>query len=125
MKHLTALLLSFFMFKTFAGVDPKTAYDQVRKGEAVLIDVREADEIKSGMIKDAKWFPMSQVNSGANWKKNFQKLADNKKIYLYCRSGNRSGKVQETLKENGIDSENLGGMLTLKDILPVQAPGQQ
>ena len=34
-----------------------------------------------------------------------------KKIIVYCRSGNRSGKATKILKENGFDAVNLiGGM---------------
>lgn len=122
MKKLIASLLTLFSLHSLAGVDPKNTYEQVKKGNTVLIDVREADEIKTGMIQKAIWFPMSKITSGSEWKPEFQKMTAGKKISLYCRSGNRSGKVQEILKQNGIESENLGGYQTLKDILPTKTP---
>jgi rhodanese-related sulfurtransferase len=120
MKRMIALLLSLFTLNTFAATDPKTAYSMVQKNEAVIIDVREEDELKAGMIKDAKWFPLSKVMKDKNWKEDFVKLADGKKIFLHCRSGARSEKVLNILKQNGIQSENLGGYETLKHELPTR-----
>lgn len=113
MKKLMAFILTVLSLNAFS-TDPKTAYDMVKKGEAVIIDVREEDEIKSGMIDKAQWFPLSQITKDKKWKEDFKKLSDDKKIFLYCRTGNRSGKVKNILKENGIESENIGGYETLK-----------
>jgi len=120
MKKLLTLLLTLFTVSAFSATEPKTAYSMVQNGEAVIIDVREADEIKSGMIKDAKWFPLSKVENDKNWKEEFSKMAGDKKIFLHCRSGKRSEKVMNILKANGITSENIGGYETLKKILPVR-----
>lgn len=125
MKKIIALFLSLLSLNSVAGIDPKMAYEQVKKGDAVLIDVREADEIKSGMIKDALWFPMSKITAGYDWKGEFQEMTKGKKIYLHCRSGARSEKVMNILKQNGIDSENLGGYITLKNVLPIGEPGHR
>ena len=119
MKTLSALLFILLSFNTFA-TDPKTAYALVQKNEAVMIDVREEDEVQSGMVKDARWFPLSKIENDKNWKKEFTKLTDDKKIFLYCRSGRRSEKVLNILKEAGIESKNIGGFETLKTILPVR-----
>lgn len=93
-----------------------------KEGKAVLVDVREGPELKSGMIEGAEWFPMSKLESESNWKTQFTAIAKDRVVFLYCRSGNRSGKVRTILKSNGIDSENLGGFETLKEILPVTQP---
>lgn len=120
MKKMIALLLSLLSLNTIAATDPKTAYSMVQKNEAVIVDVREENELKGGMIKDAKWFPLSKVMNDKNWKNDFAKLTEGKKIFLHCRSGARSAKVMNILKENGIESENLGGYETLKHGLPVR-----
>lgn len=120
MKKIIALLLSFFSLNSIAATDPKTAYSMVQKNEAVIIDVREENELKAGMIKDAKWFPLSKVTNDNNWKEDFKKLTEGKKIFLHCRSGARSEKVLNILKQNGIESENLGGYETLKHELPIR-----
>lgn len=120
MKKLFSILLSLLAFNAYAGTDPKTAFEMSQKDEAVIIDVREKDELKSGMVKDAKWFPLSKVQTDKNWKEDFQKISGGKKIFLYCRTGNRSGKVMDILKANNIESENIGGFETLKNELPIK-----
>lgn len=123
MKKMIALFLSIFALNSIASTDPKTAYSMVQKNEAIIIDVREENELKTGMIKDAKWFPLSKVTNDDNWKEDFKKLTEGKKIFLHCRSGARSEKVMNILKQNGIESENLGGYETLKHELPVREVG--
>lgn len=112
--------MTCFCLPLLAATTPEEAYSRAQAGKAVIVDVRETQEVEQGMIKDAKWFPMSKITTDKEWKKDFIELVDGKKIFLYCRTGNRSGKVQNILKENGIQSENLGGFETLKDQLPTK-----
>lgn len=118
MKKLSLLLTLFFTLALHAATDPETAYSLVEQGKAVMIDVREEAEIKEGMIKKALWFPMSRIETDKDWLKDFRKLTEGKQVFLYCRTGRRSGIVKEKLKNKGIPSENLGGYLELKNILP-------
>ena len=118
---MSALLLSILSFQLFAA-SPKDAFALAKKGTAVLIDVREENEIKEGMIEGAKWFPLSKIETDPTWKKEFTALTKDKKIFLYCRTGRRSEKVESLLKEQRIDSENIGGYLELKDVLPSVVP---
>ena len=120
MKKMLAIFFGLFSLSAVATVSPKDAYQEVQAGKAVMIDVREEDEVKSGMIKDAKWFPLSRVKNDKNWKSDFDKLTENKKIYLYCRSGSRSGQVKEILKTNKTDSTNIGGFVELSKVLPTR-----
>ncbi len=119
MKLILMVLMAFFSLTLFATT-PEEAYSLAQEGKAVLVDVREAHEVEQGMIKNAKWFPMSKITADENWKKDFVALVEGKEIFLYCRTGNRSGKVQKILKENGLQSENLGGYETLKNQLPTK-----
>ena len=121
MKVLIFLLLTYSTM-IFGATAPKDAFSQVQEGKAVIIDVREENEIKSGMIQKSLWFPLSKMQDDPRWEKDLKKMAGQKTIYLYCRSGNRSGKAQEILKNKKIESENIGGFETLKDILPVTKP---
>lgn len=107
------MLFSFIVL----AADPKSAYEKVKEGKAVIIDVREADEIKEGMIDKALWFPLSKIKSDKNWKNDFEKMANGKEIFLYCRSGRRSEMAKESLSKNGIKSENIGGYEDLKKVL--------
>lgn len=111
-------LVSFYVF----AFSPKEAYEQAKSGKAVLIDVREENEIKEGMVDLALWFPLSKIENDPKWKDDFIKLTSGKTIYLYCRSGTRSGKVKILLRDIKIESENLGGFMTLGSILPIKKP---
>lgn len=113
-------LLSLLSFAAYGEINVKEAYSLSQAGKAVIIDVREKDELAAGMIKGARWFPLSKVKEDKNWKGEFQKLTEGKKIFLYCRSGNRSGQVQDILKKNDIVSENIGGYEELKQVLPTK-----
>tara|TARA_B100000989_G_scaffold178544_1_gene134070 strand:- start:170 stop:484 length:315 start_codon:yes stop_codon:yes gene_type:complete len=71
----------------------------------IVIDVRTVSEFKNGFVQDAiniEWQDISSI------KDEFEK---NQKIYLYCRSGNRSGKAGDILIELGFKNvENLGSL---------------
>jgi len=70
-----------------------------------LIDVRTPEEFELGHIEDSiniEWQNIELIE------KTSQK---NEKIYLYCRSGNRSQKATEILLALGYkDVKNLGGI---------------
>ena len=73
----------------------------------VIIDVRTIDEYNVGHIENSlniEWQAIDQINKS---------IAKDKKIYLYCKSGNRSGKAQNILINLGYkDVINLGGIDT-------------
>jgi rhodanese-related sulfurtransferase len=94
------------------------------RAEDVLIDVREKEELSEGMLPGAKSFPLSRIKNEKNWKQDFLKMTEGKDILLYCRSGRRSGMVQEILKQNNIASKNIGGYEELKDKFPVSKKNQ-
>ena len=63
-----------------------------------LIDIRTASEFKSGAIANAKnidFFNRPAMETA------FKKLDTTKPVYLYCRSGNRSGKAANLLVKMG------------------------
>ena len=70
-----------------------------------LVDVRTQQEFKSGHLEDAsniEWQNISVI---------IEDIEKDKKIYLYCRSGNRSQKATNILIELGYqDVTNLGGL---------------
>lgn len=122
MKKIIAMILALIVMHASAGTPPKEAYKLAKEGKAIMIDVREKQEIEEGMIDIAVWFPLSKITSSADWEKDFIKTTNGKAIFLYCRSGNRSEKVKTILKENGIESENIGGYEKLKLELPSRKP---
>tara|TARA_B100000575_G_scaffold34066_1_gene22923 strand:- start:2245 stop:2574 length:330 start_codon:yes stop_codon:yes gene_type:complete len=73
----------------------------------VLIDVRTIDEYSSGHIENSlniEWESIEIIEKS---------ISKDEKIYLYCRSGNRSGKAKNILIDLGYqDVINLGGIDT-------------
>lgn len=92
-----------------------TAFKQVQQGHAVLLDVREQDEIAQGAFKSAVKFPTSQLNT-PEWGKFLSTLDKKKPIYVYCRSGRRAEKTAQLLKENGFNAKNIGGYDDIKKL---------
>lgn len=72
-----------------------------------LLDVRSPKEINEGFIKTAKFANYFDADF---YEKASSQLDKNKPVYLYCRSGNRSGKSAKILQEKGYEAYNvLGG----------------
>lgn len=107
MKGLLGLLLG----TSAMALDYKEIQKEIAQDKAVVIDVREPSEVKEGMLLSAKHIPLGQINSRAT---EIEKLGRGKKIYLYCRSGNRSQQAEELLKSKGIKASNIGGYEELK-----------
>ena len=67
------------------------------KSSKILIDVRTPEEFKNGQAIEA--INIDFYNE--NFENNLLKISKNKEIYLYCRSGRRSGIASQFLIENG------------------------
>ena len=75
--------------------------------EPLIIDVRSLDEVKTGIIQDAIHIEWTQIDKEIN---NID-ITKDQPIYLYCRSGNRSGKAAVILKKIGFTNViNAGGI---------------
>ncbi len=62
-----------------------------------LVDVRTAEEYGEGHLKKAQNICVTD----SDFKENIAKLDKDQPVYLYCRSGKRSAKAAEILKEMG------------------------
>lgn len=74
---------------------------------AVIVDVRSEAEWNEGHLQGAVLIPYDTIEQG------IAAVAPDKstRIYLYCRSGRRTGIAEETLKKSGYgDLVNLGTM---------------
>jgi phage shock protein E len=91
---------------------------QVVSGDAYLVDVRTPEEYKDGHLKYAKNIDIKSAGFAAE----ISKLDKNKRVYLYCRSGSRSGKATDTLASLGYKrGYNIGGLDSLsKSGFPVE-----
>ena len=75
--------------------------------EPVVIDVRSLEEVKTGIIQDAIHIEWTQIDKEIN---NID-ITKDQPIYLYCRSGNRSGKAAVMLEKIGFTNViNAGGI---------------
>ena len=113
MKSLIFIFLASFLVINCAEVQEGNTITTLELKELLfkdniqLIDVRTQREVKQGVIETALFIDffdkdfLIKVNSKLN-----KKTA----VYLYCRSGNRSGKATKILLENGFEVYNvLGG----------------
>lgn len=75
--------------------------------DALWIDVRTAGEYEQGHLEGATLIPHGEIEDGIA----ALQVAKDTPIYLYCRSGNRSGKAQERLQALGYTRvTNVGGL---------------
>lgn len=92
---------------------PQELKERLENGELLhIIDVREDEEIASGMIPGAKHIPLGQLPE------RYKEIPQSEEVILVCRSGNRSSKAYEYLVSLGYHHlKNLkGGMLAWENI---------
>lgn len=77
---------------------------------AVILDVRTDDEVAEGIIPNAIHI---DIYKGQEFIDEVEALDKSKNYYVYCRSGNRSGKACQIMEQLGFENTyNLeGGML--------------
>ena len=89
---------TFYIFLIFISLG-------IISDEYLIIDVRTQEEFQSGHIENAsniQWQNIAIIQ---------EKITKDKKIYLYCRSGNRSQKATDILIKLGYkDVLNIGGL---------------
>lgn len=125
LRSLAAALLTTVTIALAADVPkitPADAAKRVADGQAVLVDVREPGEwAETGVAAPAVLLAKSDFDGAQkDWKPFLAKNAG-KEIILYCRSGNRSGKVAAALAEKGLKVANAGGFKAWADAgLPVR-----
>ena len=97
------------LFSALRGTEDPTANVDVTEARAlqqegaVLIDVREAHEFRSGHAKGARSIPLSQLQ------KRMSEIKTGKTVLVICQSGNRSRTARSILKEQLTDVRNVRG----------------
>ncbi len=104
MKNLI-LMISIFLFASCTAQDRNTASVKLKPAEFqkamaadkdfVLLDVRTPEEVAEGKLEGAIVINFHD----ADFKQQLERLDKNKTIYVYCRSGNRSGQAAAILNE--------------------------
>ena len=109
-RNLTLLVLiglAFWSCEDPATIEIKNAINLLDNDAYYFLDVRTAEEHKIKSIPDTDCIPVQEIE---NKIVELDKYRD-KKIIVYCRSGNRSGTATKILNENGFKAYNmLGGM---------------
>ena len=72
---------------------------------AVLLDVRTPEEYLSGTLEGA----INMDYYAPDFESKITSLDKDKEYFVFCRSGNRSGKTCNLLVNNGVNSFNLQG----------------
>jgi rhodanese-related sulfurtransferase len=93
-----------WIFANFESISPKQAITLIENDNNItLLDVRTPAEFKSGHLRNATLIPLDKLET------NLSKLAPykNKKILVYCRSGNRSVAASRILEGHGFQPVNI------------------
>lgn len=94
---------------------PAKLYDLIVAGEAIVVDVREAEEFAGGHVPGAINLPLS------NFHPDQLPEADGRTIVLNCAGGVRSAKALQMCSEVPVDTHLAGGMGAWNQAgLPVQ-----
>lgn len=83
---------------------------KIQSKDAVVLDVRTPEEFVNGHVVGAKNIDFLQNDFEAE----INKLNPKKRYYLYCASGNRSGKALQYLLARGVKAEALEPYDSLK-----------
>lgn len=105
----------------FKNVSPEEFQKTVKEKPGLLLDVRTPKEFASGRIAGATNIDFF----GEHFKEEIAKLDKSKPVYVYCRSGGRSGKTMAQMESMGFTTVlNLdGGVLGwTKKGLPLEKP---
>ena len=101
------LLSAFWSCSQSDTIESLSALNLVNNDDYYFLDVRTIKEHKMKSIPNTDCIPVQEN------KERMKELNDyrDKKIIVYCRSGNRSGTATKILNENGFNAFNLiGGM---------------
>lgn len=109
-------------------ITPAAAAQGAKEGKAVLVDVRERNELNGGMAEGARWYPSSSIEDDPDgYKKFIESLPADRTLVFYCAAGVRAGAAAEIArKELGRRTANFGGFKDWKAAgLPVAIPSKQ
>lgn len=92
-------------------ISPEMFKQKLEKNRGVIIDVRTHGEYKERHLKKTD-FQYDYLNG--EFQQKLGSLDRDKTYYLYCRSGNRSGKAARIMKMQGFENVyNVGGLQNL------------
>ena len=103
-----------WILANFESINAKQAIFMIDNDENVtLLDVRTIEEYKSGHLRNATLIPVQVLAQNIT----MLKTEKNKKILVYCATGNRSVAASRILEENGFMPINVkGGIMKLQGL---------
>ena len=110
-------IFDFFKRTNVPQIDVQEANKRLKRDKNVIIvDVRQPNETKSGVVPGAKLIPLSEIGSRMN------ELPLDKPILTICQSSHRSPFAARKLAKAGYDVTNVsGGMMAWRKAgLPVK-----
>lgn len=107
---IAASLMRFVFAGSLESITPELALSMQSASTAIIMDVREPNEVSLGKIKGALTIPMSLMNNDrTNWDKSIDQIKKDQTVVVYCHSGRRANIVGEELLKKGFKVLNLGG----------------
>ena len=97
--------LVFWGCKQSAIIESEKAINLLHNNEYYFLDVRTKIEHDHKSIPNTECIPVQEIEKRISELKKFK----NKKIIVYCRSGNRSRVATKILNKNGFNAYNLNG----------------
>lgn len=125
MKYILTLVfaaLSFTLVQAQTKITAQEAQEKLSKRNRIqVVDVRTAEEYEQKHLKKAKNIDWYQSE---DFEKKAKKLKKKRPVYVYCKSGGRSGQAAKKLTEMGYDVYDIQGGITHweKEELPLVAP---
>ena len=103
-----------WILANFESIDAKQAMYLIEEDANIsLLDVRTILEYKEGHLRDSTLIPVQALAQNLG----MLKYDKNKRILVYCRTGNRSITASRILEANGFTPINIkGGILNLQKV---------
>lgn len=107
------------------NLTPQQVQEELASGKATLIDIRESEEFRNGVIPGSVHAPRGMIEFYADASLPYHKpvFDKDKRLILHCASGGRSALATQTLQQMGYDkvAHLDGGINAWKEAgLPVQ-----
>ncbi len=85
------------------GDAPIAHWEDLAETDALIVDVRSAADFEAGHIEGALNIPLAELRT------RMTELPHDRKIWVYCRVGQRSYYATRALRLNGFNTQNLSG----------------
>lgn len=79
---------------------PQQAYEMLQQDRVVVVDVRTPGEYVAGHVDEAINVPLGQIRARVE---DVRRLARERPVVLYCRSGRRARIAERILADQGVD----------------------